>query len=226
MARNPLSLFPFGGIQGDFTDPVLALYREMNRVFGDAAQGRLPPPQKDPAGQHAFLVPHLDVSETDKEIHIRAELPGVKAEDVHLTLHDDLLTIEGEKEVERKDDTERFHVVERSYGSFQRSIRIPHRLQPEDVKAHLDHGVLIVTLPKPTVPASRSRIEVKHPGVSVPTPEAKKAAQSVPPTITKDKPPASDKSGEASANARAPRPGTATLTEGETQAKPKNKKPK
>ena len=68
----------------------------------------------------------MNVSETDKEIRITAELPGVTEQDIEVSLDDDVLTIRGEKKFERKDDKENFHFVERSYGTFQRSLRLPY----------------------------------------------------------------------------------------------------
>jgi HSP20 family protein len=67
----------------------------------------------------------MNVSETDKDIRITAELPGVSQEDVDVKLDDDVLTIRGEKKFEQENEKENFHFVERSYGTFQRSLRLP-----------------------------------------------------------------------------------------------------
>jgi HSP20 family protein len=91
---------------------------------------------------------HMNVSETDKEINITAELPGVSQNDVDLSLDEDVLTIRGEKKFEQKDEKENFHFVERSYGTFQRSVRLSFPVDPEQVKASFENGVLTVTLPK------------------------------------------------------------------------------
>ena len=94
-----------------------------------------------------MMMPHVDVSETDRELKICAELPGVSEKDVEVRLEDDVLVIRGEKKFERKDEKESYHFMERSYGTFQRSIRIPFQVNPDEVKADFHNGVLTVTLP-------------------------------------------------------------------------------
>jgi HSP20 family protein len=139
MARNPLYPFATGGLGRSYGDPFMSLHREMNRLFDDAFRGMAPPGQGGqsgqgrqmmPSGQHDLgqtavgqggfaqvaLVPHMDVSETDTDLRISAELPGVVEDDVEVTLNDDVLTIRGEKKFERADERENYHFVERSYG--------------------------------------------------------------------------------------------------------------
>ena len=98
----------------------------------------------------------MNVSETDKEIRITAELPGVDQNDVDVSLDDDVLTIRGEKKFEQKEEKENFHFVERSYSTFQRSVRLPFPVDPEQVNASFENGVLTVSLPK-TAQQERSR---------------------------------------------------------------------
>ena len=187
MARNPL--YPFAGLGRG--DPFMSLHREMNRLFDDAFRGMVPPGQggqgaqagamaqagQGPAGQELAgqdfagqgfgrqaLAPSMDVSETEKELRITAELPGVGERDVEVTLNDDVLTIRGEKKFERKDETENYHFVERSYGTFQRSLRIPYPVNPDEVRASFDNGVLTVTLPKTQAQEKSRRIEVRSGG--------------------------------------------------------------
>jgi HSP20 family protein len=146
MVRNALS--PFGGSYG--RDPFFSLQREMNRLFEDALRGFGGP--TGPAQQQSggILEARMNVSETDAELRISAELPGVDEKDVEVTLDGDLLTIRGEKkfEQERGGDNERYHFVERTYGSFQRSVQIPYSVKSEDVRAEFHNGVLTLTLPK------------------------------------------------------------------------------
>ncbi len=157
MARNPLSPYRSGGFAGNgFSDPFLSLHREMNRLFDDVFRGSLAAPQGEQSGPGSMLTPHIDVSETDKEVRICAELPGVKEDDVDVTLDGDVLTIRGEKKFQRTDDKENYHFMERSYGSFQRSLRIPYQVNPDEVKADFENGVLTVRLPK-SQPQDRSR---------------------------------------------------------------------
>ena len=103
-----------------------------------------------------LLAPHMDVSETDKEVRIQAELPGVSENDIDVSLHEDVLTIRAEKKQERKEEREGVHFSERAFGTFQRSLRLPFQLNPDQVQARFVNGVLSVTMPK-TQPQERSR---------------------------------------------------------------------
>ena len=147
MARNPMTPFRPGG--GMFPgDPFLSLHREMNRLFDDVFRGTGLPAATGSQGQGdvgTFVNASMNVSETDKEIRITAELPGVTEQDIDVSLDDDVLTIRGEKKFERKDDKENFHFVERSYGTFQRSLRLPYAVDSEQVQASFENGVLTVT---------------------------------------------------------------------------------
>ena len=94
------------------------------------------------------LTPVVDVSETDKSYEISVELPGLDDKDVELTLRDDLLTISGEKKTEREEKKKGYHLSERSYGSFQRSFRLPDDVQAEKIKAEMQKGVMSISLPR------------------------------------------------------------------------------
>jgi HSP20 family protein len=156
MARNPLTPFRSGGgLLGGGGDPFMSLHREMNRLFDDVFRG-MPTAGGAQGGTGQFIQAQMNVSETDKEIRITAELPGVDQNDVDVSLDDDVLTIRGEKKFEQKEEKENFHFVERSYGTFQRSVRLPFPVDPEQVKASFENGVLTVSLPK-TAQQERSR---------------------------------------------------------------------
>ena len=108
------------------------------------------------------LMPSLDVKETAKEIAVEAELPGLDEKDVSLTIQNGVLTIKGEKKFEHEEQKENYHVMERRYGSFQRSLRIPDTVDEERIEARFDKGVLKVTLPKRAESVSEQRkIEIK-----------------------------------------------------------------
>ncbi|HEX7240628.1 MAG TPA: Hsp20/alpha crystallin family protein [Longimicrobiaceae bacterium] len=92
--------------------------------------------------------PPVDVSESDGELTVVAELPGMRREDVHIDLTDNLLTIRGEKKEEKERNEKEMHVFERSYGSFRRSFMLPTPVDEAGVKAEFKNGVLRVTLPK------------------------------------------------------------------------------
>lgn len=161
MARNPLSPYR-GGMFGSL-EPLSSLHREMNRLFDEVLGG----PSGGP-GQGGLIDACLDVSETDREIRVCAELPGVSDDDVEVSLQDDVLTIRGEKKFERRDESERHHLVERSYGTFQRSIRLPGPVDADKVEARFDNGVLTVTLPK-APDSGRRRIALRRGGSSAPS---------------------------------------------------------
>jgi HSP20 family protein len=97
----------------------------------------------------ADWVPSVDVSETDGEYQIKAEIPDVKKEDVKVTVEDGVLTIQGERKHEKEEKGKKYHRVERSYGSFIRSFTLPDLVDEEKVKAEFKDGVLNLQLPKP-----------------------------------------------------------------------------
>ncbi|MBW1998175.1 MAG: Hsp20/alpha crystallin family protein [Deltaproteobacteria bacterium] len=93
-------------------------------------------------------VPAVDVSETDKEILVHAEVPGMNPKDMDISLNGRLLTIKGEKKQEQEEKEKNFHRLERTYGSFIRSFELPADVDPDKVKASYKDGVLTLTLPK------------------------------------------------------------------------------
>jgi len=104
-------------------------------------------PQFPSFGEDAW-VPSLDLSETDKEFIVRAELPGVDPKEIEVTVNRDLLTIRGDRRQEREEKDENFRRVERFYGSFCRSLRLPSEVRADEAEASYDKGVLRIRLPK------------------------------------------------------------------------------
>jgi HSP20 family protein len=148
-------------------DPVLSLHREMNRLFDDVFRGAGLPAATGNQGQGRvgnFVNASMNVSETENEIRITAELLGVTEQDIDVSLDDAVLTIRGEKKFERTDDKENFHFGERSYGTFQRSLRLPYPVNPEQVQARFENGVLTVTVPKTGRQERSRRIQVQGRG--------------------------------------------------------------
>jgi HSP20 family protein len=94
------------------------------------------------------LTPAFDISETANGIHVKAELPGMDAKEIDITVTSDLLTIKGEKKEEKEEKGENFHRRERRYGSFSRSFRLPVEVKADSINADYKDGVLTVTLPK------------------------------------------------------------------------------
>ncbi|NNC67903.1 MAG: Hsp20/alpha crystallin family protein [Gammaproteobacteria bacterium] len=108
------------------------------------------------------ITPRVDVSESDDSYDIAVELPGMTEKDIELTLSDDSLTLKGEKKIEREEKKKNYHVSERSYGSFQRTFRVPNGVDHNQVEASYSKGVLNVSLPKTEIAKSNKRsIEVK-----------------------------------------------------------------
>ena len=108
----------------------------------------------------ADWTPSVDITETDSEYQIKAEIPDVRKEDVKVTLEDGVLTIQGERKQEREEKGRKYHRVERSYGSFVRSFSLPDVIEEEKVKAEFKDGVLNLYLPK-SEKAKPKAIEVK-----------------------------------------------------------------
>jgi HSP20 family protein len=101
------------------------------------------------AATMANIVPKIDVVETDKNIEITAEMPGLKEDDVELSLVDNVLTIRGEKQAEQERDEQNYHVTERVYGSFYRAVELPAGIDPASINATTANGVLKISIPKP-----------------------------------------------------------------------------
>jgi HSP20 family protein len=157
MARVPSLFSPGSLLATGGSDPFLTLHREMNRLFDDVLRGGSVSSGGQGGSQgDVLLAPHMDVSETDKEVRVQAELPGVSENDIDVSLHEEVLTIRAEKKQERKEEREGVHFSERAFGTFQRSLRLPFQLNPDQVQARFENGVLSVTLPK-VQPQERSR---------------------------------------------------------------------
>jgi HSP20 family protein len=124
-----------------------------DRFFGDFTLPRL-------MSEDTEWVPAFDVSETDNELTIKADVPGMDKEDLNITVSDGILTIKGEKKHEKKEENKHYHCVERRYGSFSRTMRLPTEVEAEKVDATYKDGVLSITLPKSEV-VEPKKIEIK-----------------------------------------------------------------
>lgn len=132
-------------------DPFMALHREVNRLFDDAFRGfgfesfgagRFP----SLASGRSTGWPDIEVSETDKDIRVAAELPGLDEKDVEVLLDADILTLRGEKRSESEDKERQFS--ERFYGRFERRIALGAEVQEDKVEARFKNGVLTIVIPK------------------------------------------------------------------------------
>jgi len=152
---NTKSVIPVGTqrvVPSRETNPFSFLQQEIDRLF-DGVTRNIP-------GFATSAMPRMDISETDKAIEITAELPGLEKKDVELNVTDNLLTIRGEKKNEREEKNKDYHLVERSYGSFSRSVELPAGVKTEDIAAEIANGVLTVTVQKPA-PKQAKQIEIK-----------------------------------------------------------------
>ncbi|HWP41955.1 MAG TPA: Hsp20/alpha crystallin family protein, partial [Blastocatellia bacterium] len=132
-------------------------FRTVNRLIEEAF-GPLAFPTEEPLSVTGWT-PSCDVYETDKEIVIKAELPGVKKEDVKVGIEDGVLSISGERKFEEETKKENYLRVERSYGAFTRSFTLPARVDSTRISAEFKDGLLQVTLPK--------REEAKPKGIEI-----------------------------------------------------------
>jgi HSP20 family protein len=103
--------------------------------------------------------PAFDVSETEKELIVKAEVPGMKKEDISIDLSNGLLTVKGEKKHEKKKEHENYHCVERRYGTFLRTMRLPVEVDTDKVDATYKDGLLTITVPKSEA-AKPKKVEV------------------------------------------------------------------
>lgn len=144
------------------SDPVISLFR----LFDDVFRGAGLPTVRGDGQTGTIMMPNIDISETDSELKIRAELPGVSERDVEVILNDDILTVRAEREFEREEDKEDYHLVEMSYGTFQRSLQLPYRVDPNQVQARFENGILNITVPKAKAQQRSNRIQVQGSGES------------------------------------------------------------
>jgi HSP20 family protein len=145
-------------------DMFSAVREEMDRVLHYFERGfpSWPSSFRHGGGDGALVVPELDVRENTNAITIEAELPGVDEKNVTVTVANGVLTIKGEKKQEREEKNENYYLSERSYGAFERSLRLPDTIDESKVEAKFDKGVLKVTAAKkPEAVKPERKIEIK-----------------------------------------------------------------
>jgi HSP20 family protein len=131
-------------VRWDPESEVDTLQTEMNRVF-DAFFGSRP----GNGGNARRWVPAMDLVEDKNDLVLRGDLPGLSEDDVNIEVKDGVLTISGERKTEEKNADAGYYRVERAFGRFSRSLSLPDGIDPEQVKAKFDNGVLEVRIPKP-----------------------------------------------------------------------------
>jgi len=133
---------------------------EVNRVF-DEMLGNMTRRAGSQQRQAAEWAPAVDVINRDGNLVVRAEVPGVRPEEVDVTVHDRVLTISGERKVEQEEERGGFLVRERRYGSFRRSMQLPEGVDESDIKARFRDGVLEVTLEGAAAVREPKRIQIE-----------------------------------------------------------------
>jgi HSP20 family protein len=169
---------PSGGSAGGAVEnPLVTLRSEVDRLFDDFVRG-WPSLMSFPSRLFSFepfrraaepigsgfgtLVPKVDVSESDSGYEIEAELPGLEGKDIDVTVSDGVLTIKGQKKLEREEKKKDYYLSERSYGSFQRAFELPSGVDIYKIAASFEKGVLSVSLPKSgEAKAKERKIEIK-----------------------------------------------------------------
>jgi HSP20 family protein len=124
---------------------ITSIQSEMNRLFNTFFDT----PTAGNGSAARRWIPAMDLVETDDHFVLKADLPGLKEEDVSIEVEENVLTVSGEREAEHEDKREGYVRVERSYGSFRRSLTLPEGVDAEAVGANFDNGVLEVRIPKP-----------------------------------------------------------------------------
>jgi HSP20 family protein len=127
-------------------NPIEVIHRDMNRLFDDFFKGFGLAPEE--AGTDGTFAPQVDMIENDTSIQVSTELPGLDENDIEISVTRDSLTIKGEKKEEREHKDEQTYYMERSFGTFTRTIPIPKNVDLEKAEASFKKGVLSVTLPK------------------------------------------------------------------------------
>ena len=152
MTRQPGFLTPMRSS----TDPFSALHQQMNHLFDDFLGSNAVP-----ALSSAMALPRMDVRENPEEICISTDLPGVNPADVEVRLDGNMLTLRGEKRQEHEThQPQDYHLMERSWGRFQRSLQLPFAPESQEINADFAHGVLTIRIPKHAVQERSHRIAV------------------------------------------------------------------
>ena len=151
------SLYPQSSL---LTNPFSLLGRmveEMNSVFDELSSPGFGQSGALGARSAGAYSPSIDVFQRGNELVVRADLPGLKPDDINVEVSDDAITLSGERQEEHRDERQGGYRFERSYGSFYRTIPLPEGTITDQAKAHFNHGVLEITVPAPPEQVSRGR---------------------------------------------------------------------
>jgi HSP20 family protein len=151
---NIRDLIPWGRdkrelpVRREATDPMLEFHSDINRAFENFWRGLEMPMLGAWTGGSASAAPQVDIRETDKEVEVIAELPGMDEADIDVSVAEGALTISGEKKLEREAEEKGYVLRERSFGRIQRLVPLPEGLDLDSAKATFKNGVLTVTIPR------------------------------------------------------------------------------
>lgn len=142
---------------GRHHDPMLQIHRDIDHLFDQFFRGWGMPRMGgfghlgDFAGD-TLLRPKVDLSGADKEYQLTVEIPGVSEKDVSVDISNNVMTIKGEKKLEKEEKEKNYYRIERSYGSFQRVLSLPEDVDQDGIKASFNNGVLTITMPRKALP--------------------------------------------------------------------------
>ncbi|PKN75308.1 MAG: molecular chaperone [Deltaproteobacteria bacterium HGW-Deltaproteobacteria-10] len=148
--------------QSEDNHPFYALQRDMNSLFDDFFRGFDITPHGFYSSHPTSFMPSVDVKESEKEFIIKAELPGMEEKEIEVMVTDDAVTIKGEKKEEKEDKGKNYYFMERSYGSFHRTISLDADIESGKAEASYKNGVLSITIPKSqTTKAKGTKVSIK-----------------------------------------------------------------
>lgn len=141
--------------------PIFSLWEDMDRLFEEVAKG-VPTSSLTRENRTAAFSPRLDIAEEKNRYTVTAELPGLDEKNVEISYDDGFLTLKGEKKTEMESQETHYHRIERSFGSFERTIQLPQEVESEKIEARFKQGVLTVFLPKAKViEKAAKKIQIK-----------------------------------------------------------------
>jgi HSP20 family protein len=146
--RAPIGFSSFGAVPA-FDDVESRMRKMLDSV--------ITPFDGDLVTQPIGFLPAAEIVEKDDQIVLTAELPGLEKKDVEIIVDDDVLTLRGEKLEEKKEEDKKFHLYERTYGTFQRSFTVPRGVDPAKITAEFDKGILKIFLPKTAEAKAKGR---------------------------------------------------------------------
>ena len=152
--------FNLPNVQEDRNIPNQRRRDNIDNLFNSLLEDFFYPSLAGNSQQDNFLSPRMDISETESEYKIEVELPSINQQDIEVKIDNNILTVKGKREEEKEEKERTYYTRERYYGSFQRSVSLPNNVNPDDIKAKFDNGILHIRIPKKAQDNVR-KIEIK-----------------------------------------------------------------